>query len=327
MDNYISKVTFNRQALLLVGGGILMLLLVLIVPAVTHNEEAKGATEAKGVVSAVCDKPTVVNNILVNAGFTPDQFTLGEQFNLSLPAALESGNGRFTDKPPVTKEALIELLKSGKPAAQALLDSTVKMSGGTQEQALDPGNWEGFQLLTPSDWSGNTLFVDGKVQPAGTRHSAEGDIGWMFIHPEDCSTDANVVRVAIVRLGCGNPQLVPPSPPGKPTLTTVPSTTSTTVPPTTVPTSTTVPPTTTPTTMPPTTTPTCRSGKCVPPTTTPPPPTTAPSPPPPTQPNNGGQDEAGDGATNNTTPPATIAPSPASPTTLPPTTNPPPPAP
>lgn len=272
----------------------------------TANKPTTTTTVADG-----CNKQDVVSGILVSAGFTPDQFTIGEdKFDLTLPAALQAGHGRFADQPLTSKDALMSFLNSGDPAAVALLDTTVKLSGGTKEQASHPSNWVGFQLLTKSEWSGNTLFVDGKVTPAGTRHSAEGDIGWVFINPADCSTKANVVRVAIVRLGCGNPQAVPPNPLGSPpppatpttqppsvTTTTVPSTTSTTV---------------------------CTSGKCVPPTTVAPPPTTTPVPTT-APPNNGGQGDSGDGATNTTSPPTTTAPAPSPPTTSSPTTNPPPP--
>lgn len=181
-------------------------------PANTQGEPAS-ADEPAGE----CSKADTVSAVLVAAGFTPDQFTVGEErFDLTLPAALEAGNGRFADRPHTSLEAFIGFLNSNEPAAEALIGQLVQTAGVTREQVLDPGNWEGFQLLINSEWSGNTLFVDGEVKPAGTRHSDVGDIGWVLVNPEDCSTNVNLVRVAIVRMGCSNPQLVPPNPPGMP---------------------------------------------------------------------------------------------------------------
>lgn len=304
----------TRQNLRTLGALGVLFVLIAVVIGVFVPDDGKtrnaGASGSGGTPSGEsCNKQEVVRGILVSAGFTADQFTIGEEnFNLSLPAAQDAGNGRFADQPLTTVGALTSFVGSGAPAANKLLDTTVTLSGGTREQAVDPSNWVGFQLLTRSEWSGNTLFVNGQVTPAGTRHSAEGDIGWVFINPSDCSTRANVVRVAIVRLACGNPQTVAPNPPGTPPPAPTPTSTPTTRPtPTTTPTPTTVP---------------CPSGKCTPATPVAPPPTMAPPATSTTQPSNGGQGDSGDGATNTTSPPPTESPAPAPDRTESPTENP-----
>lgn len=207
MSEKTRKTGFYASAL-----GLIALLVIGLLAGSSSKTPAESTTNKGGKGGAVCDQQAVVRSVLTSAGFTSKQYTVGDKFNLSLPAAVEAGHGKFASKPLTTKAALIAFLKSSQPAAQKVMATTVKQSGGTRQQAFNPSNWVGFQLLVPSDWEGNTFFVDGKVKPAGTRHSAVGDIGWMFINPIDCASKANVVRVVIIRLGCGNPQTTVPKP-------------------------------------------------------------------------------------------------------------------
>lgn len=240
--------------------GILLAGVATIVAAARDGNEADAGTPGGGGEQAgQCDPRKVVSNILISAGFTTDQFTVGEDnFDLTLPAVYDAGDGRFNDEVYTTAVEYTQWLGGGSGGANALLEVVMSTGGATREQALDPNNWVGFQLLTESEWSGNTLYKDGTVQPAGaTRKSDVGDLGFVFVHPDDCRTQ-QVIRTVIVRVACGNPQTVPPNPPGKPAPTTtttsppgttvpttVPSTTTTTAPPGTTTTTTTQPTTTT----------------------------------------------------------------------------------
>lgn len=206
------------------GGTALMLSVLLLVLGVGPFAAFSRPDPPQRPTPATCDRMAVTTAMLTNAGFRPGQFVVGEdKFDLSLPAATDHGAGSFST-PLTSSNQLVSFVQSGSPQANRMVEMTNSVAGAKSHQLANPDNWVGFQLLVPSDWTGNTSFVDGSVHPAGTRQSGSGDIGWVFVNPTDCAANAQVIRVGVVRMGCGNPQFVPPSPRGAapPTTTTVP---------------------------------------------------------------------------------------------------------
>lgn len=174
------------------------------------------------LVSQMCENPeAAVRNLLLKQGFKKSEFVVGEdKFDLSLKEATEEGTGSFGAS-ATTAQKLTDFLASDEAAAKEVLKHSIDAAGVTKEQALDPSNWVGFQMLVESKWDGNTAYSDGQVQEVGTRNNAKGDLGWVLVNPDDCkkvekasSKDAAEIelRVALVRGGCVNPQFLPPKP-------------------------------------------------------------------------------------------------------------------
>lgn len=181
------------------------------------NQRPVAQTSQPGVhtlASAKCDDAQAVANLLISQGFKPGEFTVGvDKFNLSLPAAKQAGPGSFSTKPLTTSAMLIAFLESGDSAAKAAKGHAATQGSATDAQLFDPENWQGFQLLVPSSWAGNTVFVSGSEKPVGTLNSQVGDIGWVFINPADCTkAGLKLQHVALIRMGCANPQNVLPTP-------------------------------------------------------------------------------------------------------------------
>lgn len=177
------------------------------------------ATVTASPTAKACVPTDVVTQILLRAGFKPGQFTVGDKFDLSLPAAVSAGEGKFAPQPLVTRSALVSWGSGGSASANTAFANAQRDGNGTKPEVLNAGNWVGFQLLIASDWAGNTSFVtaSGQEVSAGTRHSAAGDIGWVFINPTDCAeglTLDNGLEFGMIRMGCGNPQSEIPVPPG-----------------------------------------------------------------------------------------------------------------
>lgn len=229
--------------------------------SVTTGLTSKASAKTPVSATATCGNPqTAVANMLVSKGFQPGQFVIGDgNFNLNLPAAQSAAPGKFSQKPLDTKVELISFLKSGTPSSSALLTQVEGQASASQAQALDPNNWVGFQIFVPSNWNGNTSFVNGQVVSAGTRVDPAGDIGWVLVNSSGCHQSGSQApvsyKIGIVRGGCGNHEVVLPTPPPPP----IPTCPCRQSPPTTVvpppcrqcgPPPTT-PPTTTPTTLPP----------------------------------------------------------------------------
>lgn len=203
-----------------------LLVLMFIALLVTGLSVATGITSkasAKTPVSATntCGNPqTAVANMLVSKGFQPGQFVIGDgNFNLNLPAAQSAAPGKFSQQPLDTKTELVSFLKSGSPSSKALLTQVEGQASASQAQALDPNNWVGFQIYVPSNWNGNTSFVNGQVVSAGTRVDPAGDIGWVLVNSSGChqgSQSSVSYKIGIVRGGCGNHEVVLPTPPPPP---------------------------------------------------------------------------------------------------------------
>lgn len=173
------------------------------------------------VATADCDSHAV-SGMLVAEGWTPGDFTVGVPFDLGYQVASTGGQGSFSSTPLVTKDALMAFLHSNTPAAHSALAQVEQETGASSSQALDPGNWVGFQLLKPAQWTGNTVYLAGQgPRSAGTLTSAAGDAGWGFVNPAACESgggmSAGTQRATTLRAGCGNnefkfPSPVPPAP-------------------------------------------------------------------------------------------------------------------
>lgn len=205
---------------------LIALALALVATAIWGFKKGAGATTdddpAVILVSQMCENPeAAVKNLLLKQGFKKSEFVVGEdKFDLSLKEATEEGTGNFGAS-ATTAKALTDFLATDEAAAKEVLKHSIDAAGVTKEQALDPKNWVGFQMLVKSKWDGNTAYSDGQVQQVGTRSNAKGDLGWVLINPDDCkkvekatSEDAAKIelRVALVRGGCVNPQFLPPKP-------------------------------------------------------------------------------------------------------------------
>jgi|GEM_PF-5637117 len=201
---------FSNTAL---AGAVMLLVCAIIAGLLWWSSGTKVEVENLPATKS-CVNTDVARELMLKAGFTADQFVVGEeQFNLSLPGARDAGSGVFAK--PITSNAKLSAVLNGTGKASTLIVKAAKTSTHARVAAIkNVNNWVGVQMLVPTKWKGNTIFFRGTVRNVGARMSSKGDIGWIFVNPAACiNGHIDIAKATFFLRGtCGNPQTTPPIP-------------------------------------------------------------------------------------------------------------------
>lgn len=200
----------------------------------THN--AKAVNQQQAASATVQCRTDAVNEYMKQQGFQPDEYVVGESnINHSYPELSAAGSLHFWQTVD-TRAKLQSLFTSTDPGAKATVAIQVKkFPEVSKDVLLNADNWEIFQAKVATKMDGNTGFSKGSPVVVGTRSSAVGDAGWLYVDPTTCrvipatadpvtgqpvasTTPPEKQPVGFIRVGCANPvNSVRPTHPKPPT--------------------------------------------------------------------------------------------------------------
>lgn len=242
----------KRKSFIIVAAALVAILVaVLLVNAFGGNSAPKASADLANGQTSPSSEPSVspdfeqcrvdaVMAYMQAQGFEDGDFVIGEDnIDTSVPEFSKTGSLGFGKDGMIvdSRAALQGVFDSSDENLQAVANAqTSKFPELDEEVILDAENWEIVQSTVPVQIQGNTGFSNGNVVDMGTRNSAAGDAGWLFIDTELCTvptashtaagelvsstTPDNQKPVGFIRVGCINPGdgfMPPPPPPPPPT--------------------------------------------------------------------------------------------------------------